>query len=230
LLNNVFFPRVALQVVRALEIDGKIDVTLPENARLNPKHLVASYLPHTSSDETLKYGCRSELSAYLAVCHTFWKHYSNLASPELRFGASEGLETIDKSRSPVRDKKSNVLIPTFIVHCHNSRFVQRHVASPISIFYGGRFGEFAMVEFESEGDVREDYKLLEKDLDSISSSDSIVDKGVGYYCVLKFYPKTTPGRRSARRNTMVISFSRDLGFDRSVVDEAFNRGYNSTGN
>lgn len=229
LLSNEFFPTAALQIVRALHNDGKLKVTLGEEIELSEEHIVTSYLPPILPGEEIKYSSRTEMASYLAVCGSFIGHYHNLAEPHLKFLSSEGFKKyLHGSREYISDSRGRVLVPTSIVHAHNSRMIERSITGPITYLGKSKsFGEFAMITYEEGHNVLEEMVNFGKKRTKLSPVEIIArDDNAEYVCVVRIYPKTTPGRRSTKSNIMLLRPESDLGLKPKTVDNYVQIGYN----
>jgi len=227
-LSNEFYPMVALQIVEALRIDNKLRVTLEPGTELNENHLVTSYLPPTAPGEEIKYSCRTEIATYLAICASFEAHYYNLAKPRLRFFSNRGFRKyLDGAKESICDSGGRILVPTAVVHAHNSRMIERSITGPI-MYLGKKesFGEFAMITFEEAQPVVEEMRAFKKKREKIFQNEVIYEDNSGQYvCVMRFYPTTTPGRRSTKSNIILLSPKTDLGLKPEVVIDYVRDGY-----
>jgi len=233
-LNNIFYPQISTLILKILAIEGKLNP--PRGSKglddkeehilmIRDAHIPPSYLPSSIQREGIEYGCRSELASYLAVCSSFWKRYATLTSSNLKFNdESELIDKLKNSKKSIKDGKE-ILIPSSIIHCHNSRLIPKSVGAPISILgYGNRFGEFGFISFEEDSTLQEDLKSAGKKR-SLNKNDALAVRGDhAYYGVFRLFSHTHPGHRP-RGNIMVISPERDLKLTKEQVSEAIKRGY-----
>lgn len=230
LLNNIFYPQIATQILELLAIDKKVKA--PKGSKILEEHIPISYLPHPHQGEEIRYSCRTELTSYLAVCSAFWRRYAILTGTHLKpSDRSTFLKKLEHARTPIKNE-GQILFPSFIIHCHNSRLFSRSLVAPISILgYGHRFGEFSMISFEESSSIIDDLKILGKKgrlnyQDALNYQDVLETKNnKSYYCVLRIFSKTNPGRRPPRKKVMVISPERDLKLTNEQVSEAIKKGY-----
>ncbi len=173
------------------------------------------------------YGSRTKLSSCLAVCLMEPRLYYIECTNEYALrgvAARRAWERIRSARLAIRSSRRALLAPPYVVVCHQTRYRKSALGGMTRILGIGDFGEFATVTFEIvTADLAEE--LREKDI-SWSNSEIIAvagDKPI--LGVIRVYPPTTPGARSRGSHVMLLSCSRDFGFNPRQILRAARRRY-----
>jgi hypothetical protein len=219
-LDTGFFSKAARQIFAykkaAMKRKKKIGDKLP--FELSSIDITRSHCPGYVNEP---YGSRTRISSCLSVGllepHMFFAY----CQTELRLRKEEK-ETfsrrLDMVQEPVLGKDQILLFPPHIIVCHNTRYREDILTGITRILGFGKFGEFATVTFEdaSKGLLQE--TKLKKD--GFAPADFFAEYGdakvVG---VLRIYAPTTPGKRSHRTTTRIISPSKDLGLDLAEMEK-----------
>jgi hypothetical protein len=186
-------------------------------------------ITHSHSPTYIKepYGARARLSSCLSV---------GLIEPPIfyvycmtEFGLSKDQEEIftkrfDNAQRPVMGKDGSILSPPYIVVCHSTRYREEILTGITRILGIGKFGEFATFTLEEvTRSLLQETKLKKEEF---SSTEIFAEfEGIKVAGVLRIYAPTTPGKRSSKTITRLISPSIDLGLDTQKIEEEARKRY-----
>jgi hypothetical protein len=218
-LDNGFFAEKSSQILATKWAAKRRPRTLE---RRPPRKIRSDDICRSLCPEAMPapYGSRTKLSSCLAVC---------LAEPRLYYiectneyalrgvAARRAWERIRSTRRAIRGSRNAVLAPPYIVVCHQTRYRKNALGGMTRILGIGEFGEFATITLEVvSGDFADE--LREKKITWSDSDVIAVTRGKPILGVVRVYPPTTPGARSRGSHVILLSCSKDLGFNpRQVI-------------
>jgi hypothetical protein len=218
-LNNGFFSRAARRVFayKKAAVKRKKKVSGRRSLDLTSDDITRSHCPNYIKEP---YGTRTKLSSCISVGLTEPLMYYIYCRAE--FGLNQAEERVfsaglDAAQKPVIGKDETVLSPPYIVVCHDTRYRQGILTGIIRILGIGKFGEFATITLEEakKGLLQETRSKKAE----FSSTDLFAEyQGLRVVCILRIYAPTTPGKRSSKMKTMLVSPSNDLDLDLSEIE------------
>ncbi len=218
-LNNGFFSRAARRVFayKKAAVKRKKKVSGRKSLDLTSDDITRSHCPNYIKEP---YGARTKLSSCISVGLTEPLMYNIYCKTEFRLNQAEERvfsSGLDAALKPVLGKDGAVLSPPYMVVCHDTRYRQGILTGIIRILGIGKFGEFATITLE------ETTKGLMQETRPKKAEFSATDifakyQGLRVVCVLRIYAPTTPGKRSSKMKTMLISPSNDLGLDLNEIE------------
>ena len=131
---------------------------------------------------------------------------------------------LDTALDPVTGNDGAVLFPPYLVVCHDTRHRENILTGITRILGFGKFGEFATFTLEeaTKGLLQE---TRTKKGDFSEAEIFAENEGVTVVGVLRVYFSRTPGKRSKRTATSLISPSKDLGLDLERIEKEAKRRY-----
>ena len=179
-----------------------------------------AYVPHPYGARTRVSTCASvgliDPPMFLAYCET---HF-NLSSRQ----AETMAKRFDMAQEPVIVEDSEVLYPSYIVVCHDTRYSENSITGLTRLLGIGKFGEFAtfsleIVDQSLMGELkRKDQTFSPGDLFAACDEDRILG-------LLRVYHATNIGKRSLRYDLHVVSPGKDLGLDIDRIEAAARQRY-----
>lgn len=219
-LPNEFFAETATYIMKLKSAARRRPHTLGRRRAqsVSMQDLARSHLPAYVQPP---YGSKATLSSCLAVC---------LAEPIIYFLAcvkhynlglrdSERLEQqLGAALKPVRGRAGALLASSHVVVCHDTRHREGILTGITRILGYGRFGEFATFTIEeATADLRHE---IDPEKEDFTPDEVVADYGgARAVAVVRLYPATTPGRRSKRVATMLVSPEKDLGLDIKKIEK-----------
>jgi hypothetical protein len=173
------------------------------------------------------YGARTRLSSCISV---------GLIEPQMfyaycmaEFGLSKDQERsfikrLDDAQRSVIGKNGSILYAPYIVICHSTRYREKVLTGITRILGIGKFGEFATFSLEeATRDLLQETKLKK---DEFSSTEVFAEfEGIKVAGVLRIFAPTTPGKRSSKTITRLISPTIDLGLDTQKIERKARKRY-----
>ena len=225
-LDNGFFANMASSILTYKKAARKKRSTLRAHppGRITSSDVTKSNIPQYIMPP---YGARTKISSCLSVCLTEPRLYFLQCREFFRLHGAEQLNLWDNlsfSRKSVRGYGDSILSPPYIIVCHTTRYRENILCGLIRILGIGEFGEFATITIE-ELDREHLHELLdEKDnIDNFivcEANEKII------CCLLRHYPKTTPGKRLLRTVAMPLSPEKDINVN---VKQIFRRARSKYG-
>ena len=224
-LDNGFFLKVAPSIVEYGKSWRKKTSFLGRSPpkTITPVEITHSYTP---SYITYPYGTKSALSSCIGTCLAMPTAYYSIGKD--RLGLKNGVEKvfwewIKNSQVPVLSKDEKVLAQPYAVICHNTRYREENICGITRILGIGEFGEFATLTFEEAtsslmNDVEGRTQYHQDEILASYNGNDVVG-------VLRFYPRTNPGKRAKKGlTTTILSNDKDLGLDLGEIRKrAFDR-------
>jgi len=173
------------------------------------------------------YGARTRLSSCISVGLIEPPMYYAYCMAE--FGLSKDQERsfikrLDDAQKSVMGKNTSILYAPYIVVCHSTRYREKALTGITRILGIGKFGEFATFSLEeATRDLLQETKLKK---DEFSTAEIFAEfEGIKVAGVLRIYAPTTPGKRSSKTVTRLISPAIDLGLDIQKIEEEARKRY-----
>jgi len=224
-LDNGFFSHIASNILGNKEAASKRKLSLGTSP---PQRITSDEIAHSYTPGYVlpPYGSRNLLGSCISACLAEPLMYYSLGKEMLglRNGSENKFwEGIKNSKNPVLSNDGKVLSQPYAIICHNTRYKEEIVCGIIRILGIGKFGEFATLTFE------EPTLSLMKDIEGRTQyhEDEILASYNGYDVVgvLRFYPRTNPGKRVKKGlTTTILSNEKDLGLDlEGIKKRAFER-------
>jgi len=225
-LDNGFFLEAATNILynkdAATRRSRSLGKDLPKS--INSETMARSHCPIQIGHP---YGSRTRLGSSLAVClsepRMYFTHLKGRGG--LRISEEERLwNDIRTTQEPV-SLDSTILFPPYIVMCHNTRYRPEVLTGITKILGFGKFGEIATITLE------EATPELLNECD-IGRTHYTEDEIIAEYnrtraaAVIRVYPKTTPGKRSPKSNSMLISPEKELEINIEKITKQARDRYN----
>lgn len=212
-INNGFFAEMSgnILAIKQAAMKRKTMAASSPPEKINSFHITRSLCPGYVN---APYGARTKLSSCIAVCITepmlYYVQCRNVFG--LRGQEEDTFWTgVGASRKPIMGENGIPLAPPYVVVCHTTMYKERVYTGLTRILGLGKFGEFATFTLEEPtSDL-----LNELDIkDDCQPGDIFAEyEGTQVIGVLRFYPKTTPGKRLLRTTAKLISPVKDLELD-----------------
>lgn len=219
-LNNGFFSRAARRIFayKKAAMKRKKKVRSGDSLELSSDDITRSQCPIYIREP---YGARTRLSSCISVALTEAPMFYAYCKTELGLN-NEGGKTfsagLDAAQEPVMGKDGSILFPSAIVVCHDTRYREDIFTGIIRILGIGKFGEFATVTMEPA--TRALLQETRRKKEEFSAAEIFAEyKGIKAVGVLRTYAPTTPGKRSSKTITRLISPANDLGLDARKIEE-----------
>jgi hypothetical protein len=225
-LNNGFFSRAARKIFAYKKAAMKRIKRVKEgdSFELSSDDITRSQCPNYIREP---YGARTRLSACISVGLTEAPMFFAYCKTELGLNSEEERafsSDLDQAQEPVLGKDKTILAPPFIVVCHDTRYREDILTGIIRILGIGKFGEFATITLEpaTKAILQETRRRKEE----FSAAEIFAEyKGIKTVGVLRIYAPTTPGKRSLKTTTRLISPANDLGLDLQKIEEEARERY-----
>lgn len=224
-LDNGFFSSVASNILTNKEAATKRARILAKRTphRYTSADIARSYCP---SYVTPPYGARTRLSSCIATCMVEPRLYFAQCSNEFNFGSDDQSMLWEKLREAERTVASDDgtrLAPSCVVVCHGTRYKKDALVGLTRIMGYGKYGQFATFNLEPAS--KELLREAGANRDNFSDDEVFAEHaGMRVAGVLRMYPPTKPGKRSARVNVSLIEPVKDIGLDiDSIRDDALTR-------
>jgi hypothetical protein len=219
-LNNGFFSRAARRIFayKKAAVKRKRKACGKTSLELSSDDITRSQCPYYIKEP---YGARTRLSSCISVGLIEPLMYYAYCMAEFRLdreGEKAFSAGLDAAQEPILAKDKTVLFPPYIVVCHDTRYREDNFTGIIRILGIGEFGEFATITLEeaTKGLLQETKRKKE----GFSPTEIFAEyKGIKVAGVLRIYARTTPGKRSSKATTMLISPINDLGLDLDKIQE-----------
>ncbi len=225
-LDNGFFANISSSILTYKRAARKKSFTLRSHP---PGRITSSNVTKSNTPQYIlpPYGARTKISSCLSVCLTEPRLYFLQCREFFRLhgnGQQHLWDNLSLSRKSIRGYGDSILAPPFIIVCHTTRYRENILCGLIRILGIGDFGEFATITIEEM-----DREYLETLLDEKENFENYIitesaDKIIS--CLLRFYPKTTPGKRLLRTRTIPLSPEKDININ---VKQIFRRSRNRYG-
>jgi hypothetical protein len=125
---------------------------------------------------------------------------------------------LNAAHESIKGKDGAVLSPPFLVVCHDTRYRENILVGITRILGFGKFGEFAT--FTLEEATKSLLQETKTKKDEFTEAEIFAEyEGITVVGVLRFYFSRTPGKRSLRTATKLISPSTDLGLDLLKIEK-----------
>jgi len=225
-LDSGFFSKAARQIFSykkaAMKRKKKIGEKVPPE--LSSNEITHSHCPGYVTEP---YGARTRISSCLSVGLIEPHMYYVYCQTQLRLRKEEKeafSRRLDMAQEPVLGKDQSLLFPPHIIVCHNTRYREDILTGITRILGFGQFGEFATFTFEDASKPLLNETKTKKD--EFAPADLFLQDGETRVAgVLRIYAPTTPGKRSPRTTTRIISPSKDLGLDLKEMEREAKERY-----
>jgi hypothetical protein len=225
-LDSGFFAKAAREIFTykkaAMKRKKKFGEKLP--FEISSEDIARSHCPRYISEP---YGARTRLSSCLAAGLMDPAMYYAYCKTALRM-SEEQKEELSKSlnavQEPIIGKDDTLIFPPYVIVCHNTRYSDESLTGITRILGIGKFGEFATFTLEeaSKG-LRREMKIKKE----VFGPNEIFAEyeGIKVVGVLRIYFSTTPGKRSPRATTKLVSPSKDLDLDVGRIEKEARQRY-----
>jgi hypothetical protein len=225
-LDSGFFSKAARQIFaykkaamkRIKKIEGKRPLEFSSG------DITRSHCPSYINEP---YGSRTRLSSCISVCLIELPMFYAYCKTALNFNAEEEekfSKSLNAAQEPVAGKKNTILAPPYIIVCHDTRYQEHIFTGIIRILGFGKFGEFASFTLEeARKSVLREARLNKEEFSPAEIFAE--DEGIKIVGVLRIYAPTTPGKRSQKTITKLISPSKDLGLDIEQIEREARERY-----
>jgi hypothetical protein len=225
-LDNGFFNKMSRQIFTMKTLARKKRNKMPSEQQpdIDSSMVSISQCPRFMKNVN---GSKTKISSVIGACLTERELYHKAFA--YSFGITFDIKndpfykSIRSTEEPIKDDSNNILAAPYVIACHTTRYREEAYAGIIRILGIGEFGEFANITFERATNTL----LQEVDgvRDAYNPDEIFLEHGdtklVG---VLRYYPKTTPGKRKARESTLLLSHKKDLSIDlEEIAGEAQER-------
>jgi hypothetical protein len=213
-LDNGFFAEMSSQILATRMAVRQRPRALE---RRPPKRIISNAVCRSQCPESVPppYGARTKVSSCVAVClveprlyHIQCRNAYALAGLANR----RAWERIRSSSRPIVGNNGKVLVPPYVVVCHQTRYMANTLGGITRILGIGAFGEFATITLDIATAELEN-ELREKHVTWSDSEVFAVCDGKPVLGVIRTYPPTAPGARSRGSHVMLISPRKDLGLN-----------------
>lgn len=225
-LDSGFFSRAATQVFMykkaAMRRKKRFGPKLP--LEISSNDITRSHCPGYMGEP---YGSRTRLSSCIsiglvdpAVYYAYCKTTLRLNSQHKR-DLSNRLNTAQKA---ILGKNGHVFAPPYLYVCHDTRYRENNLTGITRILGFGKFGDFAT--FTLEEATKSLLQETKSKKETYSEGDFFAKyEGMAVVGVLRFYYSRTPGKRTLRAATKLISPSKDLGLDVKQIEKDARKRY-----
>jgi hypothetical protein len=127
-------------------------------------------------------------------------------------------------QEPATSKDGTLLFPPYVVVCHNTRYSNEILTGITRILGTGKFGEFATFTFEEASKTLLQETKSKKE--QFAQNEIFAEyRGTKVVGVLRIYFSTTPGKRSPRTTTKLVTPVKDLNLDLKEIERKARKRY-----
>jgi hypothetical protein len=226
-LDNGFFSKCARRMITY------------KKAAFRRKKLISSHIADEVSSEDIirshcppymkpPYGARTRISTCISVglvdppmFFSYCRAQHNLSDEQSdQFG-----QRLNQAIQPSTGRNGKILYPPCVVVCHDTRYYENNYTGLTRVLGIGKFGEFATVTIEKVG--RRLLGELKRKKQELNPENRCAEYGGSSYVLIqRTYSPTSPGRRSHKHQTRVISPRMDLGLDADRIEKDARKRYN----
>lgn len=225
-LDSGFFSRVAAQAFMykkaAMRRKKRFGEKLP--LEISSNDIARSHCPSYIGEP---YGARTRLSSCVSVGLVDPSVYYAYCKTALRLDTEQKRQlatNLNTAQEPIVVKGGAVLSPPYVIVCHDTRYRENILTGITRILGFGKFGEFAT--FTLEEATKSLLQETKTKKEEFSEGEIFADyEGLMVVGVLRVYFSRTPGKRSLRSATKLISPSRDLGLDIEQIEKQARKRY-----
>jgi hypothetical protein len=225
-LDSGFFSRAARQIFTykkaAMKRKKKFGEKLP--LEISSEDITRSHCPGYIREP---YGARTRLSSCISLGLIDPAVYHAHCKTELRLDAGQKKElarSLDTAQEPIIGKDGAMLAPPYLIVCHDTRYRENILTGITRILGFGKFGEF--VTFTLEEATKSLLEETKAKKEEFSPAEIFAEyEGIKVAGVLRIYSSTTPGKRSPRTTTKLVSPSKDLGLDLKQIEKEARKRY-----
>ncbi len=209
-LDNGFINKTAKKITSS-KFKPKV-LTKKTPRKINSKDISRSYCPlYVEEPDGARTTVSSCISLGLLEPVDFFYKLMEIRPGIGKEEEDEIWEGIRSARQPIK-YNGEILAHPHIVVCHSTRYKSEILTGITRIFGHGKFGALATMTLEEVGtNMYDELGITKKEFNP--ENVAIDYEGRQYALLLKEYPETTPGKRSARTSTTAISPEKDLKLD-----------------
>ena len=225
-LDSGFFTKTAARIFMYKKASMRRKKRFGENLPLeiSSNDIARSHCPSYVGEP---YGARTRLSSCVSIGLVDPSVYFAHCKTALRLNIEqkkELAENLNTAQDFNVGKDDAMLSPPYLVVCHDTRYRENILTGITRILGFGKFGEFATFTLEeaTKGLLQE----LKTKKEEFTEAEIFAEyEGTTVVGVLRSYFSRTPGKRSKRTDTKLISPSRDLGLDLERIEKEARRRY-----
>ena len=225
-LDSGFFSRAATRIFMykkaAMRRKKRFGEKLPPEITSND--ITRSHCPSYMGEP---YGARTRLSSCVSIGLVDPSVYYAHCKTALRLNTEQKKElarNLNTAQEFNVGKDNAVLSPPYLVVCHDTRYKENILTGITRILGFGKFGEFAT--FTLEEATKNLLQELKTKREEFTEGEIFAEyEGTAVVGVLRSYFSRTPGKRSKRTDTKLVSPSKDLRLDIERIEKEARRRY-----
>lgn len=225
-LDSGFFSRAATQIFMykkaAMRRKKRFGEKLP--LEISSNDISRSHCPTYVGEP---YGARTRLSSCISVGLVDPAMYYAHCKTALRLDTEHKVElarNLNTAQDFVKGKEGTVLFPPYLVVCHDTRYRENILTGITRILGFSKFGEFATFTLEeATKNLLQETKTKKEEFNEANIFARY--GGITVVGVLRVFFSRTPGKRSIRLATRLISPQKDLSLDLEQIEKDARRMY-----
>ena len=223
-LNNGFINEIAKSITEEMLLPRRTRNTIP--SEIGSIDISRSYCPlYVESPD----GSRTRVSSCVSLGLLYPVSLYRKIGEKLGIKEEDKRKVWNEIRSARKPIKYNgeILAHPHVVVAHSTRYKPETLTGITRILGYGKFGEFSTITLEEvRSELYEDCGITKKDFQP--ENVAIEYCGTKYSFLLREYPKTTPGKRSPRSHTTIISPEKDLKLNLEEISKESKERYKIT--